>query len=996
MKKTLVTALAALGLSTLSGAAFAVQTPDHLRGRPTLESFDGAPLRNQRELVWHQTPPTAARAWSELIANAGPGWQAGWDSQLRTPVRIWGPGIATPGVMSSNVAAEKASRALLAQYVGLLAPGAQASDFVMVSNDNDGHLRTVGFVQTYRGLPVVGGQVSFRFEHDRMVMMGSEARPHIGIESVNAAIGVEDARAAAQKWLETEASEVHQSSVDGLVVLPLIGNHVQYRLAYQMTIETHAPIGKWRVWVDARTGVPLAKEQLLHFATGNVLYHTPVRWPGGAHQDAPAADASTDVDGVAQLTDAAGAVTFANPTAQIATHVTGNLANVIPSQGNLASAQTTLADGGQFIWDTTNVEFDASQTNAFISLHHIKAYAKNIAPKMAWLDGQIACTVNIMDICNAYSDGDAVNFFASGMGCENTGRLPDVVYHEFGHSFHNHAIIPGVGVFESALSEGQADFMSATYNNDSAMGLGFFFDSSPLRELDPPNKEYRWPDDIDQDPHATGQIIGGALWDLRKLLITKYGQDAGVAKTNELYYLAVARASDIPTMYPEIVAADDDDGNLANGTPDICEINSAFGLHGLRAISAKGSDLGATPPTMDGYHVAIDITGLYPQCAEDKAMGATVRHRLRKDVNNGMAVAMTPTMTGFEATIPVYPSGQVVNYQVEVDFASGQALSYPDNAADPWYEFFVGNVTKIYCTDFEKDPNKEGWTHDVDMGGMGQGADDWQWGDPAGAAGSGDPGAAYSGKNVFGNDLGHGMFNGEYQPNVKNHSLSPMIDTTGHNVVRLQYRRWLNVEDGHFDHARIYANGVKKWENFDSNSGDMSHTQHADKEWRFQDVDLTTEAQSGAVQIKYEIESDPGLELGGWTLDDFCVVAYDTPFCGDGKVDPGEECDTGKDLSDTTPNACRASCAKARCGDGVLDDGEACDDANMDDTDTCHNDCTVNTQPGKPKPGTTQGGAVTIGGCGCEVANSNNSGALPWLAALAALALARKKSRARK
>ena len=30
------------------------------------------------------------------------------------------------------------------------------------------------------------------------------------------------------------------------------------------------------------------------------------------------------------------------------------------------------------------------------------------------------------------------------MGCENFGRIADIVYHEFGHAIHEHAIIPPV------------------------------------------------------------------------------------------------------------------------------------------------------------------------------------------------------------------------------------------------------------------------------------------------------------------------------------------------------------------------------------------------------------------------------------------------------------------------------------------------------------------------------------------------------------------------
>lgn len=63
--------------------------------------------------------------------------------------------------------------------------------------------------------------------------------------------------------------------------------------------------------------------------------------------------------------------------------------------------------------------------------------------------------------------------------------------------------------------------------------------------------------------------------------------------------------------------------------------------------------------------------------------------------------------------------------------------------------------------------------------------------------------------------------------------------------------------------------------------------------------------------------------------------------CGNGFLDPGEECDAGSDNSDTAPDACRRDCRLAHCGDGAIDTGEACDDGaeNGDDrpcTSTCH------------------------------------------------------------
>ena len=60
-----------------------------------------------------------------------------------------------------------------------------------------------------------------------------------------------------------------------------------------------------------------------------------------------------------------------------------------------------------------------------------------------------------------------------------------------------------------------------------------------------------------------------------------------------------------------------------------------------------------------------------------------------------------------------------------------------------------------------------------------------------------------------------------------------------------------------------------------------------------------------------------------------------SPTCGDGTVQPPEECDNGASNSDTVADACRTNCKNAHCGDGVTDTGEACDDGNTDDFDAC-------------------------------------------------------------
>lgn len=53
--------------------------------------------------------------------------------------------------------------------------------------------------------------------------------------------------------------------------------------------------------------------------------------------------------------------------------------------------------------------------------------------------------------------------------------------------------------------------------------------------------------------------------------------------------------------------------------------------------------------------------------------------------------------------------------------------------------------------------------------------------------------------------------------------------------------------------------------------------------------------------------------------------------CGNGKLEPGEECDNGAQNSDTAQNGCRTNCVKAHCGDNICDSPENCGN--------CANDC---------------------------------------------------------
>jgi cysteine-rich repeat protein len=68
-----------------------------------------------------------------------------------------------------------------------------------------------------------------------------------------------------------------------------------------------------------------------------------------------------------------------------------------------------------------------------------------------------------------------------------------------------------------------------------------------------------------------------------------------------------------------------------------------------------------------------------------------------------------------------------------------------------------------------------------------------------------------------------------------------------------------------------------------------------------------------------------------------CTPACAANVCGDGMVGPGEQCDDGPDNAADAP--CTLVCTTAACGDSLVGPGEQCDDGNQIDTDDCLPTC---------------------------------------------------------
>jgi hypothetical protein len=275
-------------------------------------------------------------------------------------------------------------------------------------------------------------------------------------------------------------------------------------------------------------------------------------------------------------------------------------------------------------------------------------------------------------------------------------------------------------------------------------------------------------------------------------------------------------------------------------------------------------------PVVDGTSITVAVDApADAACPAPQVTGVTVEYRVDGGAPNMFALARAGTT--WSGAFPSLPPHVAVTYTVHAARDDQSTTIYPRNAADPRYQLFTGPVDEIWCERFDGDP---GW---VTTGGG------WQVASPPSSMPGGDPTAAFTGALVLGTQLAD---DGRYEANATTSISTPAIDASGWGHVRLQYRRWLTVEDAHYDRAELAVGGTTLWTNAETTAGTLDHV---DREWRLHDLDVT--AQAGApLVIRWSLASDASRELGGWTIDDVCLVGYDplpAPDGGRPADDPG-------------------------------------------------------------------------------------------------------------
>jgi hypothetical protein len=818
----------------------------------------GVDLEPQR--IWWKHDETQARlltspAWRAFQDSDGRGWQARFDEGTGVPRWLWGRGI--PMTTDQLIP-------LLERHADLLGfePGTLALRSARYSETYD--IWYVEIDALRDGLPTYRGGISARIKGGNLVALKVVTAPDAPVRGTST-LTAEQAIAHALAAGPAPHAVHTEQSAEPMLLERRDERGMYLQRTFLVRSRTQSPPGIWVSFVDAGTGELLNVHNEVRFIAGVVEGRHHERHPGTGFVTSPMPFAIVDGQFDSDVTDINGDydVTAGNV---YETTLDGDYVDVT----NIALPDGFLSDNDpDLLWTTADATQSEIDTYKFI--HDVKAWAEDVEPSItsvSYYGGQLTAVVDINDFCNAYYDGVSVNFFEAGYGCNNTGEIADVVYHEWGHGFHLMSLL--AGTFDGSLSEGASDVVAFFQTGDNYIAPYFGTNGAAIRDVAP---DMVYPQDFvnnDYYVHYNGLIFGGAMWDLLGILQDDLGNTAGQDVTEAIFAGLLKGGPEIPDSYYEAIVADDDDGNLANGTPHQCQIDEAFARHGLAtSVGAGGFLTSHTPLSLEpeGVPVEVDVELLSVGCEATDPDNGTVHYRL--DGGNWQTVPASVSGTHVIGDIPAQPLGTFVEYWVDGEDENGDFFQAPSTGEVAPFSFFVGDVIEVRCDDFESDDG--GYAHELVSGDAGDGADDWQWGEPAGQGG--DPGSAFSGDNVWGNDLGFEGYNGLYQADKVNRLYSPAIDTLWYTDVFLHYQRWLHIEDSTYDQGVITANGTEVWSNYEG-AGDDSHL---DGQWVAHAVDLQGEGDQTQLEVSFELHSDGGLEFGGWTLDDVCVYAPATP-----------------------------------------------------------------------------------------------------------------------
>ncbi|MCB1057245.1 MAG: hypothetical protein KDD11_17220, partial [Acidobacteria bacterium] len=506
--------------------------------------------------------------------------------------------------------------------------------------------------RVFAGVPVRDSFMTAVISHGNLILLGFRTWDDITVSpfpEVDREAAVEVVRsylrptAMSGLWDRTELVYVPLAK-GALPTSNPVGDGYAYRLAWAVRPDFTGHFERFEALVDAKNGEILSFEDTAHYATprevvGAVL---PVSndgvAPDGVEQSGwPMPYADVTVGGTTYFTDGGGNLP-ACVDGTIETELKGRFLSMNDTCGALLESDAgSPLDLGTSPGTDCNVAGGASAGNTrasrsgYYEMNQLKEAARGYLDGNGWLDATLISNMNINDTCNASWNGQ-VNFFASGGGCNNTGEIAGVFDHEWGHGMDNNGVNPNI----ANPGEGIADVFASLRLNTSCIGRNFratnctgFGDPctscTGVREIDFAKRASGNPHGIafidancGSGPapcgggvHCEGQVFAESIWDLynRDLRGAPYNMDLNTAleAATRLTFVgsgpvgswytcvngtATGDGCNADGGYLNYLAADDDNGNLADGTPHMTAIFNAFNRHSIACGSPTVTDSG--------------------------------------------------------------------------------------------------------------------------------------------------------------------------------------------------------------------------------------------------------------------------------------------------------------------------------------------------------------------------------------------------------------------
>jgi hypothetical protein len=496
--------------------------------------------------------------------------------------------------------------------------------------------------RTFEGVRVRGSYLKATINHGNLVLFGTENWGDIKTRT-QPDVALDAARQNLQAYIDPYPVDGEWGKAE-LMLVPVVdgrnlnsvevGKGFAYRLAWAIRPAFDGDMRRFEALVDAHSGQLLSFEDTNHYAEvkGGVL---PVTndgiVPDGVEQAGwpmPYADATGGTTDTGGNIDTSGSVT---------TDFYGPYVNINDNCGSssLTSSSGVLDWGTSGGTDCTTPGFGgAGNTHAsrtgFYELNKVIEMGRGQLPGNSWLQQRLTSNMNINNTCNAFWNG-TVNFYRSGGGCSNTGEIAGIFDHEWGHGMDANDATPGIA---SPSGEGIADIYTALRLNDSCIGRNFRSSNcstcqscTGVRDIDYMKKKtgspstFSWANsNCGSSVHCKGHVYSEAVWSLwKRELPTLYGYDDNTAHeiVNRLTYIAAGNTgtwySGTPDSggcaadsgYMNFLAADDDDGDLTNGTPHMQAIFNAFDTQEIACNTPTVQDGGCSgvptaAPTVTG------------------------------------------------------------------------------------------------------------------------------------------------------------------------------------------------------------------------------------------------------------------------------------------------------------------------------------------------------------------------------------------------------------